>query len=69
MPQLKGLSPLAAYIEDNKDSGCTIEELILQFQEFDCEHEEEYAVAISLYTVIFCCDRCGRLEKQARAVA
>jgi hypothetical protein len=32
----QGLSPLAAYIEDNLDTGISVRELIEQFQEYDC---------------------------------
>lgn len=35
----KGLSPLAAYLEENADSDLTRAELIEQFQEYDCEHK------------------------------
>ena len=31
-------SPLTQYIEDNRESGLSIHELVEQFQEYDCEH-------------------------------
>jgi hypothetical protein len=59
----KGLSPLAQYLAENEDSEVSIEELILQFQEYDCVHREQVIATTSL-TVTISCFECGRVEKK-----
>lgn len=51
-------TPLGNYIEDNRDSGLPIHELIAQFQEYDCEHGFEAVGVTSTYT-LYLCFECG----------
>ena len=63
----KGLSRLAQYVIENEDSGLSTEELIEQFQEYDCYHSEKDRV-ITGHKEIFTCRECGLIEvKEAKA--
>lgn len=59
-----GLSPLARYVEDNIDSGVPVPELIWQFQEYDCEHNSHGVLAKGKSYIYWCCENCGRIDKQ-----
>lgn len=64
IPPLKepqGLSPLARYIYENQDSGLEVQELIEQFQEYDCSHSEKNKI-ITGHKEIFTCVECGLVE-------
>lgn len=61
----KGLSPLAQYIEENRESGLSLQELLEQFQEFDCEHKDEAVITAPEYVIVHC-TICGRAEKKER---
>lgn len=63
----KGLSPLALYIEDNRDSGIPIAELVEQFQEFDCEHTSDEEVSRTATEILFICADCGRVRHARKA--
>jgi hypothetical protein len=56
-------SPLAKYIEDNKDSELSVQELIEQFQEYDCDHAKEFPVLTSAFKTVYRCEDCGRVRK------
>lgn len=62
----KGLSPLAKYLHENEDSGLTAQELIEQFQEYDCRHPEWDVLASSLTYLIRKCRSCGKQERKFR---
>jgi hypothetical protein len=62
LKQPKGLSPLAAYIEENLDTGITVPELIEQFQEYDCEHRQVTKLAVTAEKITTRCDDCGLVE-------
>lgn len=62
----KGLSPLAAYLFGNEDTGISTSELIVQFQEYDCEHSNEQEVARSSTKISYACQDCGRLRSADR---
>jgi hypothetical protein len=53
---------LAAYVEENKDTGISISELIWQFQEYDCEHKEVVPVLTSNLKAAMRCEECGKIE-------
>lgn len=61
MKQPKGLSPLARYLEENRDSGLTTQELIEQFQEYDCTHAEKLHI-VTGHKLITTCNDCGLVE-------
>lgn len=61
-----GLSPLARYLSENEDSGLTVEELIEQFQEYDCEHREKTKI-VTGHKEILTCSECGVIEVKLRA--
>lgn len=64
IPPLKsphGLSPMARYLMENEDSGLTTQELIEQFQEYDCSHLEKSKV-ITGHKEITTCVECGLVE-------
>lgn len=63
LPQ--GLSPLAQYVESEMDSGIPVEELIWQFQEYDCEHVWEKLGRSPDHEFDYC-QGCGRIEKHDR---
>jgi hypothetical protein len=56
-------TPMAQYIEDNKDSELTVQELIEQFQEYDCDHAAEFPVMTSAFKTVYLCESCRRLRK------
>lgn len=62
----KGLSPLTAYIEENRDTGITVQELIEQFQEYDCEHTRIVKLAVTTEKVTTRCDDCGLIVTNFR---
>lgn len=66
LKQPKGLSPLAAYLEENADSGLTRAELIEQFQEYDCQHEMMIRTIITPTKTIDTCEICGLLVRKER---
>ena len=64
----QGNSPLARYIEENRETGIPVPELIQQFQEYDCDHPENLQQIVaqgSGYRFIRC-ERCHRVEKKSR---
>ena len=64
-PELHPLSPCALYIEENRESGIPVFELLEQFQEYDCEHLFEQ-IAYSRHVTVLSCPLCGMVEKQER---
>lgn len=64
LKQPKGLSPLAQYVEDNRDTGIPVSELIEQFQDYDCEHEIEEEAGRSTTRISYSCLDCGRVRFQ-----
>lgn len=61
-----GISPLTKYIEENRDTGIPVPELIWQFQEYDCDHpksDEQVMAAGTTYKFVRCA-RCHRVEKR-----
>jgi hypothetical protein len=61
----EGLSPLARYVEENMGVGISPEELIEQFQEYDCEHN--YVVlAVGPEEVLDHCPACGKIVKRKK---
>jgi hypothetical protein len=65
----QGASPLATYIEENRDTGIPVSELIRQFQEYDCEHpqsQQEVMAAGSSYKFVRCAV-CQRVEKRLKS--
>jgi hypothetical protein len=63
MKRARGLTPLAQYIEDNRESGLSVVELTEQFQEFDCDHLKAWALGKSPDFTIQHCPDCGLIEK------
>jgi hypothetical protein len=61
----KGLSPLARYVIENEGAGLTAEELIQQFQEYDCEHREKSKI-VTGHKEIFTCEECGLVEVKVK---
>lgn len=59
-----GLSPLATYLSENEDSGLSAQELIEQFQEYDCRHPQWEVLASSLTYLIRKCKACGKQERK-----
>lgn len=57
---------MARYIVENEDSGLTVQELIEQFQEYDCVHQEKSKV-ITGHKEIHTCVECGMVEVKAVA--
>lgn len=62
----RGLSPMAQYIEDNLGAGISVQELIAQFQEFDCEHTKTEIVASRAETITERCMECRRMQTKVR---
>jgi hypothetical protein len=63
IPMPSGLSPLARYVEENMAEGVTPQELVQQFQEYDCVHHLiELAVGPSI--ILDYCTHCGLIEKR-----
>lgn len=62
---VSAMSPLARYVHENLADDLTIQELIEQFQEYDCEHRW-YELAISVDKVFTSCEICGLIKKRAR---
>jgi uncharacterized SAM-dependent methyltransferase len=58
----KGLSPLAQYVEDNRDTGISVQELIAQYQEYDCEHKEMEIYSTTSEKVSSRCLECGLVQ-------
>ena len=63
----KPSSALAAYVEENRESGISIPELIWQFQEYDCEHESVTQVITSNLKIATLCETCGRIEVKVKS--
>lgn len=71
IPELKtpqGLSPLAAYLEENADSGLSRAELIEQFQEYDCTHRMMRTMDAQTKT-IDTCEICGLVVVKEKKIA
>lgn len=62
---LSGLSPLARYVEENMGDGVTVQELVEQFQEYDCEHHFT-ELALSHDRIFDHCEYCGQITKRKR---
>jgi hypothetical protein len=60
------LSALGRYIEENRESGIAVHELIEQFQEFDCDHHEKEEIGAHPEFLVFQCQECGLAEKKIR---
>lgn len=62
------LSPLGSYIEDNRESGLPIHELVEQFQEYDhpTQCNESRLVAQARDSRWYVCDGCGLIVKRSR---
>lgn len=53
------ISPLGRYIEDNRDSGLPVHELIEQFQEYDCDHEQMVQIGSFRGEILARCTTCA----------
>lgn len=63
IPMPSGLSPLARYVEENMGEGVTPQELVRQFQEYDCDHHMiELAVGPSM--ILDYCKHCSLIERR-----
>jgi hypothetical protein len=60
----KELPALAQYLRDHENEGLTTQELIEQFQEYDCKHPEWDVLASSLTYLIHRCKYCGVQKKK-----
>jgi len=58
IPMPSGLSPLARYVEENMAEGVSPQELIRQFQEYDCEHNM-IELAVGPTSNLDHCTHCG----------
>lgn len=63
------LSRLAAYIAENESSGIPVWELVEQFQEYDCNHEDRPIVLSKGEWVWTLCQECGLVEQFRRSAA
>jgi hypothetical protein len=68
LKQPKGLSPLAQYLKDNEGCGISANELITQFQEYDCEHPNEIEEARGPTKITYACPDCGRVRFVERVI-
>jgi hypothetical protein len=64
----QGDSPLTRYVEENRDTGIPVSELIQQFQEYDCDHpqDQQHVVAAGTWYKFVRCARCHRVEKKIK---
>lgn len=67
MREPKPSSALTAYVEENRDTGISVSELIWQFQEYDCEHERIVPVITSNLKIANLCEECGRIEMKVKS--
>lgn len=58
----QGLSSLAQYVEDNRETGISVQELIAQFQEYDCDHKETEIYSTTRDKVMTRCLECGLVQ-------
>lgn len=56
-------SPLHRYIAENEDSGLSLQELIEQFQEYDCSHPAWFPLGVTQEYVIEVCRVCNLQRK------
>lgn len=63
IPMPSGLSPLARYVEGNMGEGVTPQELVQQFQEYECTHSF-FELAVSPNTIFDYCTNCGQIKKK-----
>ena len=61
-----GLSPLARYVEENMAEGLDPIELIRQFQEYDCEHEEWEELVVGPDSITDRCLTCHMHKTRVR---
>jgi hypothetical protein len=52
---------MALYIEENREAGISIAELVEQFQEYDCEHFE-IQIGTTAFKVTHLCTICGKIS-------
>jgi len=64
-PYESRLSPLAKYVEENLEDGITVQELIQQFQEYDCEHVWTELV-VGTEWVMDSCEICRLIKRKNR---
>lgn len=62
----RGLSPLARYVEENMAEGLDPIELIHQFQEYDCEHEEWEELVVGPDSITDRCLVCHLHKRRVR---
>jgi hypothetical protein len=64
----QGHSDLTQYVEENRDTGIPVPELIQQFQEYDCDHPAslQHVVAAGMDYKFVRCERCHRVEKKLK---
>lgn len=60
-------SPLHKYIAENEGCGLTVKELMEQFQEYDCSHEEWVVVSNTAAYIHLRCNGCWKCKKQLRS--
>lgn len=60
-------SPLHQYIADNADSGLTDQELIAQFQEYDCSHPTWEEVTTTATYIETRCTVCWKNQRKAKS--
>lgn len=64
---LRTASPLTRYIEENRESGLPIHELVEQFQEYDCDHRFRRTAVIASHDDPqhwVTCSHCSLTEKR-----
>ena len=59
-------SSLHKYVQENEESGLPVSELIQQFQEYDCEHQEWEQISWTPRYVEYRCVSCSKVEKHKR---
>ena len=64
-PLRSQLSPLARYVEENMADDLTPQELIRQFQEYDCGHDFT-ELAVGQEMIFDYCAHCGLVKKRAK---
>ena len=65
IPMPSGLSPLARYVEENMGTGVSPQELVRQFQEYDCDHHM-VELAVGPNMILDYCASCSLIERRKK---
>lgn len=65
LPFVSRLSPLARYVEENLEDGITVQELIHQFQEYDCKHSW-VELCVGTDHILDHCEICRKMKRKTR---